>query len=219
MCNFAAIASPLTCLLKKDVPFIWKDAQCHAFESLKHALIHTPILAFSDYTLPFTLCTNASPLGVGAVLMQYSEGQRPHASRSLNSAESMYSVTYMEALAVVWALEHFKDMIYVYHVTVYTDHFTLQLRNFLVGKISMDTKPDGTLPCKSLCLLSNIFQVVDAFSRNIPVPAVTQIPNFSLYELLVAQRQDTSWSHIVYGLESGDDSLLPKLGVPSSDSS
>ncbi len=35
--NFASIASPLTLLLKKDVPFIWHDAQRQAFESLKHA--------------------------------------------------------------------------------------------------------------------------------------------------------------------------------------
>ncbi len=65
--NFAAIASPLTRLLKKSVPFIWKDAQRHAFESMKHALIHTPILAFPNYILSFTLCTDASTLVVGAV--------------------------------------------------------------------------------------------------------------------------------------------------------
>ncbi len=34
--NFASIASPLTRLLKKDVPFICHDAQRQAFESLKH---------------------------------------------------------------------------------------------------------------------------------------------------------------------------------------
>ncbi len=34
--NFASIVSPLTRLLKKDVPFIWHDAQRQAFESLKY---------------------------------------------------------------------------------------------------------------------------------------------------------------------------------------
>ncbi len=71
--NFASIASPLTRLLKKDVPFIWHDAQHQAFESLKHALTHTLVLAFPDYKKPFILCTDSSSLGVGAVLMQASE--------------------------------------------------------------------------------------------------------------------------------------------------
>ncbi len=58
--------------------------------NLKHALTNAPILAFPVYTLPFTLCTDASSLGIGAVLIQSSEAQRPHviayASRLLNSA-------------------------------------------------------------------------------------------------------------------------------------
>ncbi len=53
--NFASIASPLTRLIKKDVLFIWHDDQRQAFESLKHALTHTPVLAFPDYKKPFIL--------------------------------------------------------------------------------------------------------------------------------------------------------------------
>ena len=124
--NFASIASPLTRLLKKDVPFLWNDAQQQSFTTLKEALTHAPILAFPDYALPFTMCTDASALGVGAVLMQTEPGKRPHAiayaSRVLNAAESKYSVTHLEALAVVWALKHFRDIIFGYPVEVYTDH-------------------------------------------------------------------------------------------------
>ncbi len=54
--------------------------------------------------------------------MQTEEGKRPHAiayaSRVLTSAESKYSVTHLEALAVVWALKHFRDIIFGYPVTV-----------------------------------------------------------------------------------------------------
>ncbi len=46
---------------------------------------------------------------------------------------------------------------------------------------------------------------------------VTQISNFSLSELRTAQRQDTLWSRVIYALESGDDSSLPKLPIPFSD--
>ncbi len=129
MKNFASIASPLTRLLKKDVPFQWNNAQQYSFTTLKDALTHAPILAFPDYALPFTMCTDASALGIGAVLMQTEEGKRPHAiayaSRVLTSAESKYSVTHLEALAVVWALKHFRDIIFGYPVTVYTDHIAV----------------------------------------------------------------------------------------------
>ncbi len=58
--------------------------------------------------------------------MQTEVDRRPHAtayaSRVLASAESKYSVTHPEALAVVWALQHFRDIIFGYPVTLYTEH-------------------------------------------------------------------------------------------------
>ncbi len=75
------------------------------------------------------MCTDASALGIGAFLMQTEEGNRPHAiayfSRMLTSAESKYRVTHLEALAVVWALQHFRDILFGYPVTVYTDHIAV----------------------------------------------------------------------------------------------
>ncbi len=38
----------------------------------------------------------------------------------LIAAESKYGVTHLEALAVVWALKHFRDIIVGYPITVYT---------------------------------------------------------------------------------------------------
>ncbi len=91
MKNFASVASSLTRLLKKDVPFLWNDAQQNSFVTLKEALTNAPVLAFPDYSLPFTLCTCASALGVGSVLMQTEPGKRPHdiacASRVLTAAD------------------------------------------------------------------------------------------------------------------------------------
>ncbi len=45
-----------------------------------------------------------------------------YASRTLTPAESNYSVTHQETLAVVWALKHFRDFILGYPMTIYTDH-------------------------------------------------------------------------------------------------
>ncbi len=127
--NFASIASPLMCLLKKDVSFLWNNAQQHTFTTLKDALTHAPILAFPDYKLPFTMCMDASALGTSAVLMQTEEGKRLHAiayvSRVLTSAESKHSATHLEALAVVWALHNSRDIIFCYPVTVYIDNIAV----------------------------------------------------------------------------------------------
>ncbi len=58
--NFASVASPLTRLPKKDVLFLWNDAQQQNFSTLKDVLTHSPILAFPDDSLPFIMRTDAS---------------------------------------------------------------------------------------------------------------------------------------------------------------
>ncbi len=71
--NFAFNTSLLTHLLKKDVPFLWNGAQQQCFSTFKDVLTHAPILEFQDYLLPFTSCTEASALGIGAAFMQPEE--------------------------------------------------------------------------------------------------------------------------------------------------
>ncbi len=45
-----------------------------------------------------------------------------YASRTLNQAESNYSVTHQETLAAVWALKHLRNIFLGYPITVFTDH-------------------------------------------------------------------------------------------------
>ncbi|PNX62820.1 hypothetical protein L195_g053183 [Trifolium pratense] len=62
----ARIAGPLTDLLKKDV-FKWSSTTQETFDKLEHAIT---ILCLPDFSKPFTLETDASSTGVGAVLGQ-----------------------------------------------------------------------------------------------------------------------------------------------------
>ncbi|CAH9069028.1 unnamed protein product [Cuscuta europaea] len=67
--GYASLAGPLTELLKKDI-FAWNEAATRAFELLKRAITSAPILRLPNFSLPFTLETDASGSGIGAVLSQ-----------------------------------------------------------------------------------------------------------------------------------------------------
>ncbi len=97
-----------------------------AFETLKTKLIAAPVLAYPDFDLSFVLESDASVKGLGAILSQrHGDGQlHPvvYASRSLPAPEKNYTITELETLAVVWAIQHFRAYLYAHEVTVITDH-------------------------------------------------------------------------------------------------
>jgi len=119
--NFSTMVAPLTHLTKKDVPYAW-CANCQkAFEEVKHALTHAPVLALPDFSKPFEVSCDASIQGLGAVLLQ--EG-RPIAyeSRKLIPAEVRYTTGEQELLAVVHALKVWRCYLEGPLFTVITDH-------------------------------------------------------------------------------------------------
>ena len=133
--NFSDLASPLTELLKKDVKFTWNSECQKAFENLKSTLITFPLLRSPDFSLPFCLATDASDLGIGAVLLQEDcEGTKhPVAffSKKLLPAERRYSTIEKEALCLVKAIIHFDVYLSASAepIKVYTDHNPLVFLN------------------------------------------------------------------------------------------
>ena len=139
--NFASIARPLNDLLvghgtsnkkkgqqksHKKTPFVWTDRQQKSFETLKEKLSNPPILAYADYSLPFSLHTDASSVGLGAVLYQKQDGQDrvvSFASRSLKPSEKNYPAHKLEFLALKWSItEKFHDYLYGADFEVLTDN-------------------------------------------------------------------------------------------------
>ena len=124
--KFAEITRPLHLLTRKEVSFEWTAACQTSFDRLKSLLVQLPMLTYPDFSKGFTIETDASIRGLGAVLCQLQDDGRLHpvssASRALSKAEGNYAITKLETLAVIWAVSHFHHLIYGHCVTVVTDH-------------------------------------------------------------------------------------------------
>ncbi|CAG8572991.1 15262_t:CDS:2 [Dentiscutata erythropus] len=109
--NFASIACPLHHLLKKDVKYKWKQEQEDAFKQLKSHFTEASILRYPDFDKTFIIHTDASGIGLGAMLAQKDDHGKEYVvaymSRSLTKPEKNYSTTELECLAVLWAVEYF----------------------------------------------------------------------------------------------------------------
>ncbi|KAG0781738.1 hypothetical protein G6F21_011489 [Rhizopus arrhizus] len=66
--GFSEVAEPLNKLLKKSEPFKWTESQEQAFIALKECIVKATQLKFPDPHEPYKLYTDASEIGVGAVL-------------------------------------------------------------------------------------------------------------------------------------------------------
>ena len=124
--GFAKIANPLYALTRKNVEFHWNAEHQEAFEQLKMKLTSSPVLAYPKFDRCFVLETDASGIGLGAVLSQIQDNGELHplafASRALSPCEINYGITELETLAVVWAMSHFRTYLYGQDVVVITDH-------------------------------------------------------------------------------------------------
>ena len=100
-----------------------------------------PILKHPDFMKEFAIKSDASQVGLRAVLTQEYKikGKKIfmpvlYASRSLKGAKRRYSITDLEALAVVWAVKTFRSYVMGTQHKVVTDHNALKA---LVSKASL----------------------------------------------------------------------------------
>ena len=112
----------------------WTPECDRAFQKTKQLLTVTPILGYPTADDPFVVDTDASLVGVGAVLSQIQDGKEKvisYFSHRLSKAESNYCVMRRELLAVIKALRNFYPYLDGKPFTLRTDHATLRwLLNF-----------------------------------------------------------------------------------------
>ncbi|GJT68956.1 reverse transcriptase domain-containing protein [Tanacetum coccineum] len=127
--DFSKISRPMTHLLEKNTPFIFSEDCILAFQTLKKKLTEAPILIAPNWDQPFEIMCDASDYAIGAVLGQRIEKHfRPihYASKTMTEAESNYTTTEKEMLAVVYAFEKFRSYLIMNKSVVYTDHSALK---------------------------------------------------------------------------------------------
>ena len=128
--HVSTIAAPLFPLTSAKKKIQWTEEATLAVNALKEAVLAAPTLIRFDRSLPTRITTDASAVGVGAVLEQLATNEwKPVAfwSRKLKDPETRYSATDIEWLAVVDAVtliwRHFLEDI---PFTVRSDHKALE---------------------------------------------------------------------------------------------
>jgi hypothetical protein len=154
--NLATITAPLRELLKSDVKYTWNIERQKAFDELKNVLSSHTILGHYNKNDATLLYADASPFGLGAVLIQ-TKNNHPrvisYASKGLSSAEMKYSHIEKEALSLVWAVERFHYYLYANSFSLITDAKSL---TFLFSEKS---KPCARIERWVLRLMSYEFDI------------------------------------------------------------
>lgn len=122
--NLATLSAPLRFLLKKNVKFQWTLKEQTAFEDLKKALSSDRTLCFFDPGAEVILMVDASPVGLGAILLQEkAEGWKmvACAAKSLTDTEKKYCQLEREALSIVFGIERFRYYLTGRKFRLYTD--------------------------------------------------------------------------------------------------
>jgi hypothetical protein len=101
--NYGIISKPLTQLLSQK-GFEWNDQAAAAFQLLKEAMVHTPVLALPDFAQPFVIETDACDTGVGGVLIQQGH-PIAYMTKALGVMNRKLSVYEKEFIAVMLAVD------------------------------------------------------------------------------------------------------------------
>ena len=128
--NYAEIAAPLTELTRKqykhDFTYYWKPQHEKSFEKLVQHLTCGPVLQLFDEDRSIRVETDASDQGMGAVLLQETTPGiwQPveYWSKKFNSAQRNYHPAEKETCAIVYALHHWRHLLFGQSFTVLTDN-------------------------------------------------------------------------------------------------
>ena len=89
--NYANISEPLRRLTKKGQEWQWNSETEKSFTDMKRAMVSQPCLAYFKLDTQTTVISDASPIGLGAVLVQKQSNRQnkpvAYGSRSLTATK------------------------------------------------------------------------------------------------------------------------------------
>lgn len=139
--DFATVSEPLRRITRLNEDFVWSAEQENAYSEIQKLVASTPTVAIFDESCPTFVSTDASDVGLGAVLSQLQNGVEKvvaYASRTLSDTERRYSTGEKEALACVWACEKWHVYLFGRRFVLRTDHSAL---TSLLGRGCKGQKP------------------------------------------------------------------------------
>jgi hypothetical protein len=122
--GYGLLCRPLHELLKKD-SFQWTPKHTSAFQELKQNMTSAPVLSLPKFTLPFTLETNSSGLGIGAMLMQQGRSIVFY-SQALGPRAVVQSTYHKEGLAILEAFKKWRHYFLGGHLIIKIDQQRLK---------------------------------------------------------------------------------------------
>ncbi|KAE8183042.1 hypothetical protein CF336_g8321, partial [Tilletia laevis] len=127
--NFASRARPINESFLGD-SFVWGERERAAFDDIRQAITHAPVLARPDFDKPFVLAVDASKMGLGGVLSQVDDEGRERPvlflSRQTTAGEKNYAPTHLELMGVWWCVKKLHHYFDGSEVEVKTDHNALK---------------------------------------------------------------------------------------------
>ena len=123
--HYSDMVLPLTELTQAKVPTTWTPSCQQAFNNLKNAIIHAPVLKHPELGHPFQLICDASNYASGAILVQ-DDHPCAFASKKFSPAECNYTTEDRELLAIIHALKLFRCYLDGTPFTILTDHNPLK---------------------------------------------------------------------------------------------
>ena len=111
--RYDEVLKPIQDLCGQNIKFVWGNLQEQAFQHVKGIIMSAKILRPADPNRSFVMYTDASPFGLGTILMQkdLSDGLLHPIefwSRKLQNAERNYTINDKELMAIVKGLKHWR---------------------------------------------------------------------------------------------------------------
>lgn len=128
--NSVKLLEPLHSLLKINTQFQWTEKHDETFKEIKEYLCKAPILSIFDPNRDTFLNTDASGVGIGAILKQKQDDGELHPvayfSKKLTPTQCKRKAIYLECLAIKEAIQYWQHWLIGLKFTVISDHKPLE---------------------------------------------------------------------------------------------